>query len=63
MSSPPPNLYEKLIAIPGIAEKAAKEICEEYKTIETIKTAIEVKTFSVGGVGLFKKQLILRLLK
>ncbi len=57
------DLLQKLIAIPGIAEKAAKEICEEYKTVESVKTAIEVRTFSVGGVGLFKKQLILRMLK
>ncbi len=57
------DLLQKLIAIPGIAKKAAEEICEEYKTVEKIKTAIEVRTFSVGGVGLFKKQLILRMLK
>ena len=57
------DLLQKLIAIPGIAKKAAEEICEEYKTVESVKTAIEVRTFSVGGVGLFKKNLILRLLK
>ena len=57
------TLLQKLIAIPGIAEKAAKEICEEYKDVESIKTAIEVRTFSVGGVGLFKKTLILKMLK
>ena len=57
------DLLQKLIAIPGIAKKAAEEICEEYKTVEEVKTAIEVKTFSVGGVGLFKKKLILKMLK
>ena len=57
------TLLQKLIAIPGIAEKAAEEICEEYKTIETIKEAINNKTFSVGGVGFLKKQVILKLLK
>ena len=57
------NLLEKLKAIPGIAEKTAEEICEEYQTVEAIKSAIEVRTFSVGGVGLLKKQILLRLLK
>lgn len=56
------SLFQKLIDIPGIAEKTAKEICEEYKNIEEIKIAIRNKSFSVGGVGFLKKGLILRLL-
>jgi len=56
-------LLKKLIAIPGIAEKLAEEICEEYNSIDEIHAAIRDKTFSVGGVGIFRKQLILHLLK
>ena len=57
------GLLDKLLAIPGIAEKAAAEICEEYKTVEDIKKAIQDKTFSVGGVGFLKKKLMLKVLK
>lgn len=60
---PEKSLREKLVAIPGIAEKTAEEICEEYKNTEQIKAAIKNNTFAVGGVGFIKKQLILRLLR
>lgn len=65
LDAPPPrpeNLKEKLMTIQGIAEKVADEICEEYDNIDKIKQAIQNKSFSVGGVGFFKKRKILNML-
>ena len=52
------ELMKRLIAIKGIGEKLAGEICEEYRTIESIIAAINSGKFTVGGIDKKRMELI-----
>ena len=48
--------------INGIGKKATNEILEEYDSEEEILEAIDNKSFSVGGIGFDKIELIKKML-